>query len=637
MCGIAGFLSEPGAADVLAATASRMAKALSHRGPDAAGTWTDSAAGLALGHRRLSIIDLSAGASQPMVSPCGRFALVYNGELYNYTDLRKDLDREGERFTSDSDTEVLLRALSRWGLEKALERSVGMFAFALWDREERTLSLARDRFGEKPLYYAFVDRETFVFGSELKALTLHPRLSPNIDVGALALYMRYQYIPSPYSIFAGVRKLEPSHWLRVSRDGAGTLHEAMGRYWSLPRIAADGASGRADEVTPEMRRQIEHSLRRAVRSQMVADVPLGAFLSGGIDSSLVVALMQDESSRPVKTFTIGFSDPKYDESAAARAVAAHLGTDHTELVLQPKDVLPLIPKLSTIYDEPFADSSQIPTYLVAELARRHVTVALSGDGGDELFGGYSRYQSARRTSRILRIPRPLRAVAARALKRATSAHLPFVDGRRAQKAEAISRLLPATDAQTLYRGLLSVWKDPGDIVQSAAEPPDAFIDRGIWSTVPTMVDSMMLLDSVTYLPDDILTKVDRAAMAVSLEGRVPLLDHRIAELAWTLPLRAKLDGATGKRILRDVLAKFVPRPLFERPKAGFGIPIGSWLRGALRPWAEELLRPTKVRQHGLLNASRVQATWQQHLSGERDWTFRLWTILMLQAWLHDRA
>ncbi len=622
MCGIAGILGELGPAEDARRVAERMGDVLRHRGPDAGATWADAAAGVALAHRRLSVIDLSSGAAQPMHSPDGRFVLSFNGEVYNHRKLRADLEGAGERFVTSSDTEVLLRALAVWGAEKALGRADGMFAFALWDRERRELTLARDRLGEKPLYYAALGGQ-FLFGSELKALLQHPGCPREVDPQAVAEYLRFRCVGAPRAILRGVRKLEAGSWLKVRRAGR-ELQLTGDRYWA-PWTVARAARRRPLQDVREGVEQLDALVRDAVSSRMIADVPLGAFLSGGIDSSLVVAAMQASSTQPVKTFTIGFDDPRWDESGPARAVAEHLRTDHTELILRPGDVLDVIPQIASIYDEPFADASQLPTLLVSRLARRRVTVALSGDGGDELFAGYGHYPwFARWAPFALAAPGVVRAAA-----RATP---PIAHRRRAgERLEAWRWVLGWRDRGDLYERMMSTWRAPERLVPGCG-PVRAIADTR-WPELSEL-ELAMVHDAGRYLPDDLLVKLDRASMSVALEARVPLLHPGIFELAWRMPLAWKWTRAGGgKQILMSVLERHVPRRLFDRPKSGFSVPIGDWLRGPLRGWAGDLLSSSHVRKHGVLDAGLVETTWRQHESGARDHTLRIWTLLMFQAWM----
>jgi asparagine synthase (glutamine-hydrolysing) len=636
MCGVAGFLDpriQTGRVALIAA-AEAMAGALVHRGPDAGGVWADEAAGLALGHRRLSIIDLSAAGAQPMVSHSGRYVLVFNGEIYNFAALRSELEAKGARMQGHSDTEVLIEACEAWGVEAALRRTVGMFAFALWDRRERRLVLARDRLGEKPLYYGWAGGH-FLFGSELKALRAAPGWEGTIDRQALLLFLRNSFVPAPLSIYEGVRKLPPGTWLELRAGGAGGLAPGSWPepqpYWSLEAAMRAGAERPFAGSEAEAVDALEQLLGQAVEAQMVADVPLGAFLSGGIDSSTVVALMQSRSSRPVHTFTIGFREHGFDEAVHARQVADHLGTDHTELYVSWQDTLSIIPQLPTMYDEPFADASQVPTHIVARLARQRVTVALSGDGGDELFGGYTRYSLGARLWRAVGgVPLPAR----RLLGRGIAAVPPWVwrgmgqrgarVGDRAHKAAGVLAAPGLADVQV---SLMSHWPDPSGVVRGARmpEPPRR-------PAAGATVEAMMVEDTLSYLPDDILVKVDRAAMAVSLETRVPLLDHRIVEFAWSLPLPLRVRGGTGKWLLRQLLHRHVPRSLVERPKMGFGVPIADWLRGPLRGWAEDLLATDSLAAGGLLEPAPIRERWTAHASGARNWQYALWNVLMFQAW-----
>jgi len=641
MCGICGFLDPRGGTtrDELSDTVGGMAACVRHRGPDDGGAWVDEEAGVALGHRRLSIVDLSPLGHQPMQSGGGRYVVAFNGEIYNFPALRRELEGRGHRFRGHSDTEVLLAAVEEWGVEAALRRFVGMFAFALWDRAERALFLCRDRMGEKPLYYGW-SGGVFLFGSELKALRAHPRWRGEVDRDALALYLRHVYVPGPYSIYRGIRKLQPGNFLRVTADETAPAEPT--EYWSLREAAAAGAADPFTGSDAEAVDALDARLRDAVAQQMVADVPLGAFLSGGIDSSTVVALMQAQSATPVRTFSIGVHDRDYDEAEHARAVAAHLGTDHTELYVTSEDALGVIPRLATMYDEPFADSSQIPTFLVAQMARRDVTVSLSGDGGDELFGGYNRYFVGRRVwNRVRGVPRPLRRAMAGGLAAVPPRGWDALNGvlparlRQPQLGNRLHKLghvLAAGRPEAIYERLVSEWTSPNDVVRGGREPLTQVTDPARRAPRDDFTERMMYLDALTYLPDDILVKVDRAAMAVSLETRVPFLDHRVVELAWRLPLGMKVRGTQGKWILRQVLDRYVPRELIERPKMGFGIPIQSWLRGPLRDWAEALLDERRLRDEGFFHPAPIRARWREHLAGSAEWQHSLWSVLMFQAW-----
>jgi asparagine synthase (glutamine-hydrolysing) len=638
MCGIAGLLGQRG--ESLASVAGAMADALTHRGPDDRGTWEDTGAGIALGHRRLSILDLSAAGHQPMRSACGRLTIAFNGEIYNHLELRDELERGGfaPSWRGHSDTETILAAFVAWGVEPTLVRMVGMFAIALWDGEARALWLARDRLGEKPLYYGTMDRR-LAFGSELKALRAVPGWAAEIDRDALTLLLRFGYIPAPYSIYRGIHKVRPGAALRLASGG---VEERT--YWSAADVAARGSATPLVASEDEAAELLEARLTEAIKLQQIADVPLGAFLSGGIDSTTVVALMQRLGSRPVKTFSIGFHEADYNEAHHAKTVAQHLGTDHTELYVTPEEARAVIPKLPTMYDEPFADSSQIPTYLVSQLARRHVTVSLSGDGGDELFGGYNRYFLGESLWRRLeRFPRAARFSAAGMIQRVKPATwnrlmrpvVPVLPrrlryGNPGDKLHKLAAVLGARDRQELYRFLVSQWHEPDGVVARAHEPP-TLLD-GEAPALGGYTPTMMYLDLVSYLPDDILVKVDRAAMAVSLETRVPFLDHRVVELAWRIPLDLKVRAGEGKRILRRVLYRHVPRELIERPKMGFGVPIESWLRGPMRAWAEDLLSASRLREEGFFNPEPIRRRWEEHLSGRRNWHYALWHVLMFQAW-----
>jgi asparagine synthase (glutamine-hydrolysing) len=645
MCGIAGFLSrdgfEPGPA---AESVGRMCDALTHRGPDDSGVWLDGTAGIALAHRRLSILDLSPAGHQPMVSGCGRFVISYNGEIYNHLELRSQLGHgEPIRWRGHSDTETLLEAIRVWGIDRALQQCVGMYAFAVWDRQLRLLSLARDRLGEKPLYYGWLGG-TFVFGSELSALRAHARFTGEIDLEALLLYMRHNYVPAPRSIYRGISKLAAGSVLSV--DAHGTVQQSR-EYWSCRRTAVEGLAASYGGDERAAADELEDLLKRSVAGQMIADVPVGAFLSGGIDSSTIVALMQAQSARKVRTFSIGFSEPSYNEADHAAAVAKHLGTDHTELYVSPNQAQEVIPRLCTLYDEPFADSSQIPTALMMALAREQVTVALSGDGGDELFGGYNRYFWATQIWKGLRrAPTPLRQVAASAITSLSPAVWDAMFGRISavlphawrynnpgEKLYKLAGALKARHPAAVYRELVSLWSPPSTVVPNATEPATVVTNTDEWLDNTSLQNQMMFVDQVSYLPDDILVKVDRAAMGVSLETRVPLLDHRVVEFAWRLPLRLKIRETQGKWLLRQVLDRHVPRHLFERPKMGFGVPIDIWLRGPLRDWAEDLLSLSSLGQGGYLDARPIRKRWSEHLSGRANWHYSLWCVLMFQSWM----
>lgn len=644
VCGITGFWQPPtmGAGE-LQALARAMAERLAHRGPDDAAEWVDEQAGVGLGFRRLAIVDLTPEGRQPMRSESGRYVIAFNGEVFNFGALRRELEAAGHRFRGHSDTEVILAAVEEWGLAPATRRFVGQFAIALWDRAERALHLVRDRLGIKPLYYGWMG-DTLLFGSELKALHAHPAFRAAIDRGALALFMRHNYVPAPLSVYQGIKKLPPGTILTLgARDAVESLPAP---YWSAREAAEAGSANPFAGGEAEAMRELDALLRDAIRLRMIADVPLGAFLSGGVDSSTVVALMQAQSDRPVKTFTIGFHEGEYNEAAHAAEVARHLGTEHTELYVTPDQARAVIPQLPTMYDEPFADSSQIPTYLVSALAREHVTVSLSGDGGDELFGGYNRYFWGRAIwRRVGRLPSPVRGLAARTITAISPqgwdrqyAHLrPLLPSGLRQrqpgdKLHKLAEVLAVASPEELYQGLVSHWKRPAELVIDGHEPATAITDRSRWARLPDFTQRMMYLDLVSYLPDDILAKVDRASMATSLEARVPLLDHRVVEFAARLPLALKIRDGQGKWLLRQVLYQYVPPGLIERPKMGFGVPIDAWLRGPLREWAEDLLDERRLCREGVFNPGPIRAKWAEHLAGTRNWQYYLWDVLQFQAW-----
>ena len=649
MCGFTGYFSGQWPGEQALPRLARMTATLTHRGPDSDGHWLDADAGIALGHRRLAIVDLSPAGAQPMQSPCGRYVIAFNGEIYNHGVLRTELDKLGRvgAWRGHSDTETLLAGFEAWGIQATVERAVGMFAFAVWDRQARTLTLGRDRLGEKPLYYGWQGQgasAVFLFGSELKALRTHPAFAATIDRDALCLYMRHMAVPSPHSIYQGIRKLPPGTLLTVSRQ----LPDAQPlAYWSGVAVAERGVAQPFTGTPDQAVNALELLLKDAVRQQMMADVPLGAFLSGGIDSSTVVALMQAQSARPVKTFTIGFNEEGFNEAVHAKAVAAHLGTDHTELYVTPDQAMAVIGRLPDLYDEPFADSSQIPTFLVSQMARQQVTVSLSGDAGDELFCGYNRYSlTASLWSKLSQLPLPLRRAAAWGLTRLSpqawsrlAAHTPLAR-RWAGLGDKVHRgagVMASRTAGELYLRMVSNWEDPASVVLGGREPATVLTGDAPALAGLSNVERMMVLDMLTYLPDDILTKVDRAAMGVSLETRVPFLDHRVVEFAWQLPLHYKLRQENGfqttKWALRQVLYRHVPQVLIERPKMGFGVPIDSWLRGPLRDWAEDLLGEQRLRREGYFNPAPIRQKWAEHLSGQRNWQSPLWSVLMFQAWL----
>lgn len=646
MCGIAGYWSNSAReqAETLHRTGERMAAVMHHRGPDDSGVFEDASLGLTLAFSRLAIIDLSEAGHQPMSSACGRYVLVFNGEIYNFRILRAELERHLS-FHGHSDTEVILGGFTIWGIRATVDKLNGMFAFAVWDRMTRTLILGRDRFGEKPLYYGRLGGK-FLFGSELKALRAVAGFQASIDRGALSLFMRHGYIPAPYTIYHGISKLEPGSLLEVR----GSVPAEPVRYWSAMAHAEQGASAPLSGSEEHLEEQVHELLYDAVGLRMNADVPLGAFLSGGIDSSLVLALMQAQSTRAVKSFSIGFSDSQYNEAKYAKQVSSHLGSEHTELYVSARDALEVIPKLPKIYDEPFADSSQIPTYLVSDLARRSVTVSLSGDGGDELFGGYSRYAAlANIWSRLQKTPLSARKLGAFMMSaiaqerwdivfKVAGPLLPskFRVSRPGEKLHKLASALECNSTDEVYIQLVSIWSDPSRVVLNGYEPFTPLTGR-LQSSITDPGLRAMQLDTVTYLPDDILTKVDRAAMAVSLETRVPLLDHRLYELAWRLPLSLRNRPGAGKFVLRKILERYIPRSLFDRPKMGFGVPIGNWLRGPLRDWGEDLLATPALRSQGLLDVDVVRDAWHEHISGRADHAAKLWNVLMLQAWLEEQS
>lgn len=649
MCGITGLLSH---LSVDRGRLAKMAGAISHRGPDDSGIWHDYDTGIGLAHRRLSILDLSPAGHQPMHSANARYVIAFNGEIYNHNKLRAELEKTHltPSWRGHSDTETLLAAFVAWGIQAALQRCIGMFAMALWDKQTQTLTLARDRIGEKPLYYGW-QGDTFLFGSELKALKAHPAFQADIDPDALCLYMRHNYIPAPYSIYRGIHKLLPGTWLQVSRRQP---EPDIKTYWSGVDISHQGKAQLFAGSPEEAVEELDTLLKDAVGQQMIADVPLGAFLSGGIDSSTVVALMQAQSSQPIKTFSIGFHEALYNEATHAKAVAHHLGTDHTELYVTPDECMQVIPRLPTLYDEPFSDSSQIPTFLVSQLARQQVTVSLSGDAGDELFAGYGRYtRTADIWGKLTKLPLSLRKSASFIAQKATPQQWnqcfallgKFKSRLQSDKNKNVgdrihkaAQILPSSSIQALYHDMNSHWHRPEQVVINGQEPPTYLTGNLPELSDLNAIERMMTLDLLTYLPDDILCKVDRAAMGVSLETRVPFLDHRVVEFAWRLPLEYKLREGQTKWILRQVLYKYVPKELIERPKMGFGVPIDSWLRGPLRDWAEDLLDESRLRSEGFFNPVPIRQKWAEHLAGTRNWQYHLWDVLMFNQWLdHNRS
>jgi asparagine synthase (glutamine-hydrolysing) len=647
MCGIAGFLTCNFNSNSLD-DVQRMSDKLIHRGPDSSGSWSDPTAGVYLAHRRLSIVDISPTGHQPMFSQSGRYVFIFNGEVYNHVDLRKQLAAVSVdiKWKGSSDTETLLACFDQWGIENTLKKIVGMFAFAVWDKKLRTLTLARDRMGEKPLYFGW-QGNTFIFGSELKALRSHSAFSSEIDRNALALFMRHGYIPTPYSIYQGISKLLPGSLVQVSLEKP---EPCISTYWSLVDVAKIGVSHPFTDSKIEAVARLDELVRASIKHQMIADVPLGAFLSGGIDSSLVVAIMQTLSPQPVKTFTIGFHEAAFDEAQHAKSVASHLGTNHTELYVTSQDAQSVIPKLPHLYDEPFADSSQIPTFLVAQMAREHVTVALSGDAGDELFGGYSRYHFADNVwHKLSWLPMPIRTIFARLLQsvspRQLNTILPHIfkviGQEKATKnfgatLKKGAEFLTLKNSDDFYHLAVSSWKDPTNLVLKSTEYETVLTGSGFNEMNLNFMQSMMGKDMLSYLPDDILVKVDRAAMGASLETRVPFLDHRIVEFSWSLPIEFNVSQRHGKLLLRDMLANYLPRQLFERPKQGFGVPIEQWLRLPLRTWAEDLINESTVINQGFLDSKILQKKWAEHTSGQFNWQSQLWSVLMFQAWLEEQ-
>lgn len=646
MCGIAGFLDISGAGkrDNLNKSVIEMTDVIRHRGPDDSGAWVDETSGIALGFRRLAILDLSPTGHQPMLSSDGRYVIIFNGEIYNFLELRENLSSLGHSFQGTSDTEVMLAAILQWGLEKAVSQFNGMFAFALWDCKHLLLHLVRDRLGVKPLYYGWQGKK-FLFGSELKSLRTQPEFKPEIDRQALTLLLRHNCIPGPYSIYKGISKLSPGTILTLHAKAPDEYR--LTPYWSVANVVESSIANPYRGSSNDAVSELEKLLLNSVGQRMISDVPLGAFLSGGIDSSLIVALMQAQSDKPIKTFTIGFEESGYDEALYAREVAGILGTNHTELYLNDKETQAVIPELPALYDEPFADSSQIPTYLVSQLASQHVTVSLSGDGGDELFGGYNRYTWVPYIQSLFGwMPLPVRRSIASLLGKfpghtiqlATSQfparlRLPNLN----DKLIKLQETLETNNSEEIYFNLISHWKHPEQIVRNAKEPKGLLDNREFWPKVSNFTEMMMYLDMISYLPDDILVKLDRASMGASLEGRVPFIDdHNVVEFAWQLPMDFKIRNGKGKWILREILSHYIPRHLIDRPKMGFGVPIGSWLRGGLRDWAEDLLSEAQLDQEGFFNSQPIRQKWDEHLAGKHDWHYYLWDILMFQAWYRSQ-
>jgi asparagine synthase (glutamine-hydrolysing) len=647
MCGFAGIFQYGDlSSSKIAEIAVNMGDTIRHRGPDDFGVWSDDNAQITLVHRRLSIVDLSVAGRQPMVSASGRYVIAFNGEIYNHLEIRNELQAVGvpAAWRGHSDTETLLASIEAWGLHKSLVKATGMFAFALWDRHERVLHLARDRIGEKPLYYGW-QNGVFLFGSELKALKMHPAFNGQIDRASISLQMMYSYIPAPYSIYVGIKKLLPGCTISIREIGE-SLCEPI-EYWSLHDVIALEKENTLRVNDDDAISGLERLLSSVISKQAIADVPLGAFLSGGIDSSLITSMMQAQSSAPVKTFTIGFDEGGYNEANYAMAVARHLGTEHTELYVSGEQALDVIAKLPDIYDEPFSDSSQIPTYLVSKMTSRHVTVALSGDGGDELFGGYNRYLGTERWWKLTRrIPFHLRHLVSTSLRSIHASQwdrlgsiIALLSSKKnwnnlANNVAKLAGVLAVDDSARLYQHFTTHWTDPSLLVINDADFSVQSEELAI--QLDSIVEEMMALDTLSYLPDDILVKVDRAAMAASLETRVPFLDHNVIEFAWSLPLEMKIRNGQGKWILRELLKKYIPNEMIDRPKMGFGIPLDSWLRGPLRPWAEELLDESRLQREGIFKTEVIRRKWLEHLSGRCNWQFHLWDVLMFQLWLESQ-
>jgi asparagine synthase (glutamine-hydrolysing) len=649
MCGISGFFSK--SSNKFDDIITKMNFAQAHRGPDDTGYWWDKNAGITFGHQRLSIIDLSKAGNQPMQSHSGRHVLTYNGEIYNHLEIRRELNKINShiKWQSNSDTETLLESLEHWGVEVALKKLEGMFAFGVWDKKNRCLTLARDRIGEKPLYYGWQgkgDNKVFLFGSELKALKAHPNFNREINRNSIALQLRYNYIPDPYSIYKDIYKLLPGHYLQLSEDCLKkNLLPSLKPYWSTFDIAINGKDNSLKTGDAEIQKELEQHLKSSVKKQMLSDVPLGAFLSGGIDSSAVVALMQSQSNSPINTFTIGFRENDYDEAVYAKKIAKHLGTNHTELYVSSKTAMDVIPKLPSIYDEPFSDSSQIPTILVSQLAAQNVKVALSGDGGDELFCGYNRYIISKKFWNILQLmPLALRKILASGIQSISTQNwnkisnlLPGLDqyNNFGDKMHKGANVLNAKTIFELYHKLCSHWYNPTEAVINSEEVETLLNKFSLEIKRLNSQEQMMALDMNTYLPNDILVKVDRAAMSSSLETRAPFLDYKLIEYAWKIPHSLKFRNGQGKWILKEILSQYVPKNLTERPKMGFGVPIDNWLRGPLKDWAENLLNEKKLQQEGYFNSKLIRHKWAEHLSGKRNWQYDLWDLLMFQAWVDE--
>lgn len=631
MCGIAGILSRKGqyTQESLESTVKKMISTLIHRGPDDSGTWLDENAGLAFGHRRLSIIDRSKKGRQPMISSNNRYVICYNGEVYNFPYLRQELEDCGNKFISRTDTEVVLTAIVQWGLKPAIRRFNGMFAFAIWDRAERKLHLIRDRLGIKPLYYGWVVNG-WAFSSELKALTAVPGFCNQVDRDSLAMFMRHNYIPAPYSIYRNIFKLPPGSMITL-RQGQTTSEVSPMVYWNLREIAQEGISKPFDGSLSEAIESLESLIESSTQLRMISDVPLGVFLSGGIDSSLITTFLQKHSTRPIKTFTIGFKDRVYNEADYALQVSKHLGTEHNELYIKQEEALCIVPQLSTFYDEPFADSSQIPTFFVCKLAKMHATVSLSGDGGDELFCGYNRYpRNLKLWNQIQLIPASLRKMLFTILE-----FLPQ-STHSGGKLVRLKQIINTSNPLEFYHAMMSTWQKMDSLVIGSNERKTVFVSGDCERKFNNLQNAMMVKDMISYLPDDILVKVDRASMANSLEVRVPLLDHRIVEFVWKLPLDWKWHDNVSKWIIRKILYKYVPRKLVERPKKGFSVPLNYWLKGPLRDWAEELLSSHRIKNDGFFDVKEIRRMWHQHLSGKHNRASYLWSVLMFQAWLEKQ-
>ncbi len=651
MCGITGYIdtsSNVPFPDAIKA----MTNTITHRGPNDSGYWENSSLGIAFGHRRLSILDVSPDGHQPMLSQSRRYVIIFNGEIYNYQLIRLELEKNGHHFKGRSDTEVMLAAIEEWGLNEAIQKFNGMFAFALWDSKTELLHLARDRIGEKPLYYGW-SGGAFLFGSELKALKAHPKFQAAISKGALALTLRHSYVPTPWSIYRKIFKLIPGSILSIK---VNQCRDCPSDFSPFPDKSGNGLSpitfwsvenalnkGRLDPFVGDEElasHELEKLLYDSVGIRMVADVPLGAFLSGGIDSSAIVALMQAQSTRPVRTFSIGFRENEYDESVYARQVANHLGTEHTELYVDPQDALNVIPFLPTMFDEPFSDSSQIPTYLVSKLCSDKVTVSLSGDGGDELFGGYERYSWANKMWPVIgKVPLNVRQHSSRAIEFLSgfqnlgNSEVKSYRTKVGQKMQTLASVLKAESKQQLYQNLMSHWSGVDELVIDYERLPTTFDKYSDSTASHDYLSDMMSTDMISYLPDDILVKVDRASMAASLETRAPFLDHRLIEFSLALPSHLKINGGITKRVLRRLLYRHIPKTLIDRPKMGFAIPIDRWLRGELREWAENLISERKLKDQGLFHSEPIRKKWKEHMSGARDWQHYLWDVIMVQAWL----